>query len=131
MKKLAAGLSSVLYLLSGFKVLAADAGPSPAGLTQLEGVFSAVISSVVGLAFITLLILLVWSGFKFLMSGGEPKAIASARDTMTWAMLGVVFLVLAWIILQLIHSFTGIDVTVFDLRTLCGTGGTQFCSPKP
>lgn len=101
----------------------------PAGLRQLEQVFSSVISAVVGLGFMTMLVLLVWSGFKYLMSGGDPKAVAAARDTLTWAFLGILFLAIAWLVLQLIQSFTGVQVTVFDLRSLCGTSGTQWC-PK-
>lgn len=92
--------------------------PDPAGLDQIEQVFTNVISVVVGLGFVTLLVMLVWAGFKYLTSGGEPKAIQSAHQTVTWALLGVVFMAIAWIVLQLIHAFTGIDVTIFNIKVL-------------
>lgn len=97
-------------------------GPSPAGLAQIEQTFSNVISVIVGLGFITLVVLLVWAGIKYLTSGGEPKAIQSAHQTVTWAFLGILFLAIAWLILQLIEAFTGIKVTIFDIRQLCGGG---------
>lgn len=106
-------------------------GPLPAGLAEIEAVFSNVISVIVGLSFIATLVMLIFAGFKYLTSGGEPKAIQQAHFTVTWALLGILFLAIAWLILQLIQSFTGINVTVFDIRTLCGVGGTQFCNPPP
>ncbi len=89
------------------------AGDCPAGIKDLENIFANVISVVVGLGFIALLILIIATGFKYLTSGGEPKAVAVAHQTVTWALLGVVFMAVAWIVLQLIHVFTGINVTIF------------------
>ncbi|MBI3103500.1 hypothetical protein HYZ05_01010 [Candidatus Daviesbacteria bacterium] len=105
-------------------------GPPPAGLEQIEQVFSSVVSVIVGLGFIVLLVMLIWAGFKYLMSGGEPKAVSAAHQTVTWALLGMVFMALAWLILQLIKAFTGIDVTFFDIKTLCVLpNGKNICQP--
>ncbi|MBI2039680.1 hypothetical protein HYT18_01280 [Candidatus Microgenomates bacterium] len=106
-------------------------GPDPAGLKQIEDVFTNIISVVVGLGFITLLVLLVWAGIKYLISGGEPKAIQQAHLIVTWALLGVLFLAIAWLVLQLVGAFTGLPVTIFNVRALCEVGGTQFCTPTP
>ena len=104
-------------------------GPLPAGLDKLEEIFTTVISVVVGLGFIALLVMLITAGFKYLMSAGEPKAVQSAHQTVTWALLGIVFMAIAWIILQIIHVYTGIDVTIFDIKTLCNIAGKNFCQP--
>lgn len=93
-------------------------GPDAAGLTQFEGVFTNFISVIVGLGFIILVVMIVLAGFKYLTSGGEPKAVQQAHQTVTWALLGIVFMAIAWIILQLIHTFTGIDVTKFNIKVL-------------
>ncbi len=90
-------------------------GTDPAGLTQIECVFTNVISVVVGLGFIVLLVMLVWAGFKYLTSGGEPKAVQATHQTVSWALLGILFMAVAWLVLQLIHGFTGIDVTKFKV----------------
>lgn len=100
-------------------------GPSPAGLQQIEQVFTNVISVVVGLGFVALLVLLIWAGFRYLTSGGEPKIIQETHQTVTWALLGIIFLALAWLILQLIGVFTELPVTFFDIRQLCDGG--KFC----
>jgi len=89
-----------------------------AGLKQIEDVFKNVISTVVGLAFIVSLVMLVFAGIKYLTSSGEPKAIQAAHLTVTWALLGILFMAIAWLILQLIENFTGVQVTIFDIKAL-------------
>ena len=105
-------------------------GPSPAGLAELEQVFSNIISVVVGLAFIVLVVMLVWAGIKYIISSGEPKSVQQAHLTITWALLGILFLAISWLLLQLIQAFTGIEVTVFNIRALCGVAN-QFCQSSP
>ncbi len=105
-------------------------GPDPAGLQEFEDLVRNIVSLIVGLGFIAMLVMLVMAGIKYLTSGGEPKAVQAAHNTVTWALLGVVFMAIAWIILQLIKAFTGIDVTIFDIKTLCGDAKTlPFCQP--
>ncbi len=93
-------------------------GPDAAGLDQFESIVGNIISVVVGLGFIAMLIMVIMAGIKYLTSGGEPKAIQSAHQTFTWALLGLFFMALAWIILKIIQAFTGIDVTIFNAKTL-------------
>ncbi|MDO8498585.1 MAG: pilin [bacterium] len=83
------------------------------GVLQLQEIIQRVISLMTGLAFLALTVMLVVGGIKYLTSGGEPKAISSASNTLTWALLGMLFLALAWIILRLIEAFTGVPVTQF------------------
>lgn len=84
-----------------------------AGVGQLQELFQRIINLSVGLAFIVLTIMLVVGGIRYLTSGGDPKALSSASTTLTWALLGMFFLVIAWLILLLIKAFTGVDVTIF------------------
>lgn len=89
--------------------------PGPAGIKQLQELFTRIINLSVPLAFIALTVMLVYAGIKFITSGGEPKSLQSASGTITWALLGILFLVLAWLILNLIQAFTGVQVTQFCL----------------
>lgn len=102
-------------------------GTCPAGLDQFEAIVGNLVSVIVGLGFIATLVMLIMAGFKYLTSGGEPKAIQAAHQTATWALLGILFMAIAWLLLQLIHAFTGIDVTIFNIKTLCGGTGLPFC----
>lgn len=105
-------------------------GPSPAGLQQIQDTVNKVISAAVGLGFVASFVMLVWAGIKYLMSGGEPKNIQAAHQTVTWALLGIVFMAFAWLILQLIQVATGAQVTVFNIGTLCNFGGRDWCIPQ-
>lgn len=81
-----------------------------AGVIQIQDMIQRVITISVGLAFMALTVMLVWSGIKYLTSGGEQKAIAAAHSSVTWALLGMLFLVFAYLLLRLIEEFTGVKV---------------------
>lgn len=102
-------------------------GPDPAGLNEFEDIVRNVISVIVGLGFIALLVMVIMAGLKYLTSGGEPKAVQSAHYTLSWALLGLLFMIVAWLVLQLIKAFTGIDVTIFDIKTLCNFNNKNWC----
>lgn len=94
-------------------------GPDAAGLIQIEDIFQRVVQLFAGGAFIALFVMLTWAGIKYITSGGEPKALQSAHQSVTWALLGILFLIIAWLVLRLIEAFTGVTVTVFNIRILC------------
>ncbi len=103
-------------------------GPCPEGITGIQELFTNVISVIVGLGFVALLFLVIMAGFKYLTSGGEPKALQAAHHTLIWALLGIGFMALAWLILLLIQTFTGIEVTVFNAKVLCNIAGKEICN---
>lgn len=99
-------------------------GPGPAGITQLQDLITRLINLAVPAAFFVMTIVIVAATIKFLTSGGEAKTISSASLTITWALLGILFLVLAALILRLIEAFTGVPVTQFSL---CFPGSGSTC----
>ena len=111
-------LATIMFLIHPASVFAQTGGGGPAGISQIEYMFARVVCVTVPLGYIALLVVLVIAGFKYLTSGGEPKAVQSAHYTVTWALLGILFMAIAWIILQLIKAFTGIDVTTFNIKIL-------------
>jgi hypothetical protein len=68
-----------------------------------------------GFAGIILFILLIVGGFKYITSGGDPKAIDSAKGTITSAITGLVIILVSYLILVLISNITGVDVTKFKV----------------
>ena len=84
-----------------------------AGIAQLQLLFEKALELIVPLAFIILLIMLFYGGIRFIISGGESKNLGEASKIITWALLGMLFLVIAWLVLRLIEGFTGIPVTKF------------------
>ncbi len=88
-------------------------GPAPATLQQLETVFGNLVTSLLALGGIVLFLMLLTGGFKYLTSGGDPKAAEGAQKTLTYAIGGLVLLAGSYMILNIIKTFTGADVTNF------------------
>lgn len=87
----------------------------PPTLQNLEEVFKSVVNVVLGITGITFFILLLSSGFKFITSGGDPKALEGAKKTLTYAIGGLILIIASYLILLLIKEITGVDVTIFKV----------------
>ena len=87
----------------------------PATIADLETVFGNVIGAFLGLAGIVLFIYLIMGGFKYILSGGDPKAAEGAQKTITYAIGGLVLILLFYLMLVLIGTITGVDVTKFTV----------------
>ncbi|MFZ1721062.1 MAG: hypothetical protein WAU07_01000 [Microgenomates group bacterium] len=77
------------------------------GLECLIGNVFQVILTVIGLSGFVMMII---GAFKWLVSGGNAKGVESARNTITFAVVGLVVALSAFIILNLIAAFTGVNV---------------------
>lgn len=86
-----------------------------ATISDLGDLFKNVVSYALGFAGIVLFILLIIGGFKFITSGGDPKAVEGARKTLTSAIAGLVIIIISFLILVLITKITGVDVTKFNV----------------
>jgi TRAP-type C4-dicarboxylate transport system permease small subunit len=91
------------------------ANPQAAPLSDLEAVFANIVKVALELAGIVLFVMLIIGGFKYLNSGGDPKAAEGAKKTITYAVVGLIFITLALLIMRFIKDFTGVDVTQFTI----------------
>lgn len=80
------------------------------GLECLLGNFLSVILAIIGLAAFVMLII---GAFRWMTSGSNPKGAETARNTITFAVIGIVVALSGFIVLNLLSSFTGIDLTEF------------------
>lgn len=87
----------------------------PAKISDLATVFENVVKYALGFAGIVLFILLIMGGFKYITSGGDPKAVEGAKKTLTSAIIGLVLILVSYLILVLITNITGVDVTKFNV----------------
>jgi hypothetical protein len=86
-----------------------------ATFASLESLFKNVVQAVVALAGVALLVMFFVAGFSYLFSGGDPKKLEQAKGTLTNAIIGLTVIVGAYIILNLIRVFTGVDITTFKI----------------
>lgn len=84
-------------------------------ISCLGNVFGNVVRAMLGLAGIALFVLLLVGGFKYITSGGDPKAIEGAQKTITYAIIGLIVILLSFLILVLIGTITGVDLTKFNV----------------
>lgn len=80
-----------------------------ATLQGLECIFANLLQIALVLAGLVLFIMLVVGGFRYLTSGGDPKAKEAAQGTLTHAIAGLVILLLAFVILRFIAFITGVE----------------------
>ena len=78
-----------------------------ATLQGIECAFSNVVTVVLALSGVVLFIMLLTGGFKFLTSGGDQKQVEAAKGTLSHAIAGLVVLIAAYIIIQLIANLSG------------------------
>ena len=78
-----------------------------ATLSCIPGVFQNLVAAALGFAGVVALFLIVYSGIRFITSSGDPKAVEGARNTLTWAIIGLIVIILSFTIIKFIAVFTG------------------------
>ncbi len=78
-----------------------------ATLSCLPIVFSNIVDWAIKLAGVVAVFFIIFAGFKFLTSGGDPKQVEGARKTLTYAIAGLIVVFLAFAIIKLIGTITG------------------------
>lgn len=80
------------------------------GLECLIANVFTVILTIIGLAGF---VMFIWGSFTWMLSGGNPKGVENARNTMMFAVVGLIVALSGFILLNLISAFTGVNVTSF------------------
>lgn len=78
-----------------------------ASLECIPVVFKNVVFAALLFAGVVAVFLIIYSGIKFITSGGDPKQVEGARHTMTYAIIGLVVILLSFFIINLIANITG------------------------
>ena len=84
-------------------------------LKCLEAVYKQILNIAISLGLLALFIMLIVGGFKLLTAAGDPKAAASAKQTMTYAVMGIALMAIAFLIFRIIEFFTGVKITIFTV----------------
>ena len=116
-------LSFSLLLISNGPVFAqakkieevCDGDKCYAPLTGLETIFANVLNVITVLAGFAVLLIVVIGAFRYMTAQGDPKAVGAARSHLTWAFIGLFFIIAAWLIILFIDRFTGLDLTTFTI----------------
>ncbi len=81
----------------------------------LEVIVANILNVIIGLAGVVLLLVLIGGGFGYITSGGDKEKAAKAKNTLTYAILGLLVILGAWLIIRLIEEFTGLNLHIFQI----------------
>jgi len=87
-----------------------------ATIASLVSLFKNAVNGITAFTGVVIFIVIVIAGFTFLFSGGDAKQLEKAKHSFTYAIFGLLIIVCAYLILQLIKMFTGASVTEFNLN---------------
>jgi Na+/serine symporter len=85
-----------------------NVGTDPSGFVAgliRNGIFLLVI-----IAFIVGVIWIIFAGFRFILAGGDEKAIASAWSQIYWGLIGLVVVIGAFAIIKLVETFFNVQI---------------------
>lgn len=88
---------------------------SPPQLSALEDLFGRAVSAIIALAGIVLFIFLIMGGLKYITSSGDPQKTEGAKKTITYAIGGLLVILLSYLILTVIGKITGANITTFKV----------------
>jgi len=78
---------------------------TPEGIPTLQCAFIAfnnVINGAIVLSGVVAVFFIIWAGFKFVTSQGNMEQVASARQTFFYALIGLIFVILAYSIFNFV-----------------------------
>ena len=96
-----------------FRSLEGVATPNLPRSTTLGTIVSLLLAYILPLAGIVLLLFLLFAGFQFLTSAGDPKKVEQAKERLTSALVGFVIVFAAYWIVQIVGAVLGLGTTGF------------------
>jgi hypothetical protein len=107
------GLAAPVISLAAPAAALAQGQLVPSELTKtpnLVNVIQALIRFVLIFAFVVAFVMLLIGGIRWIMAGGDEKAVEKARNTITAALIGLVIILVAYAIIRVVESFFGLTI---------------------
>jgi len=92
----------LLSLTIGGTPILAPSGIPAGGLTETYSYGSNILTIVYVIVTILALAYLLWGGYRWIMSGGDKTKIQNARNTLIFAIVGLIFIFLSFLIINII-----------------------------
>lgn len=80
--------------------------------TDVNIVIAGLVNILIGVAGVIFFAILLIGGFRYLTAGGDEKAAAEARKTLTNAFIGLIIIVASFLIAQLLFAVFGLDTLI-------------------
>ena len=100
-------LASALSVQEGAEAARADG--MPAELIGDNGVFSRITNTILLVVGLISVIMLVYGGLRYILSGGDSKKVTDAKNTILYAIIGLIISLLAYAIVHFVlNSVVGV-----------------------
>jgi hypothetical protein len=77
---------------------------------SVGGLIGAVLPWVMTIAAVLVFLFLLWGGIQYIFSQGNPKESQAAQRRITYAIIGLVILILSFLVIQAVQKWTGIPI---------------------
>lgn len=91
--------------------------PDDLALSCLEGIFANVLRGALALVGLLSFLFLIKGGVAYTMSGGDMKAVDAAKKTLTWAVIGLGFAIVAFAAMKLLSDTFDANILRFTIPT--------------
>jgi len=78
------------------------------GINNIGDIVNKVVTFMIPLAGIILFFVIIWGGYDFLMSQGQPEKMKSAQAKITTGLVGFILLIVSYIVVKLIARIFGV-----------------------
>lgn len=85
-------------------------GSTKAGYADINDFITKAIQLIFIIGVIAVLVMLIWGGTAWILSGGEKEAVANARGRIVNALIGLAILAVAFALAQVAGTFLGINI---------------------
>lgn len=92
--------ASALTLQEGAEMARCDG--CPADLFGDQGIFRQITNTILYIVGIIAVIMLIWGGIRYVVSGGDAKKVTDAKNTILYAIIGLVISFLAFAIVNFV-----------------------------
>lgn len=89
-----------------------------ATIQGFECLFANILQTITVFAGLAFFIMFIYGGFQYLFSSNDEKKLVSSSSTLTMAIVGLIGIIVSWLILNFIKTFTGANVTLFKVGTI-------------
>ncbi|MBP5656611.1 hypothetical protein J6X15_03440 [Candidatus Saccharibacteria bacterium] len=91
---------------------AARGNGMPAELVGTDGVFTKITNTVLYAVGIISVVMLIFGGLRYVISGGDSKKVTDAKNTIMYALIGLIISILAYAIVNFVINAVGGEATV-------------------
>jgi len=118
-----------LSLTIGDQEITAPAVVPQGGLIEFLNIGSNVIGLIFLVAIILAFFVVIYGGLRWILSGGDKSKIQTARQTIVFAIIGLIVLFLSYFIVNIITSFFGFENvgSQTQFQDCSELFGVQFC----